>query len=378
METLFWSALFFIFYAYFGYALILWILAQWRSRPVLKGKIILQVSFIITAHNEEKRIQEKIENTLLQDYPKDKLQIIVASDCSSDRTDEIVISFADKGVQLVRAPERKGKEAAQKLALEGATGDILIFSDVATILPSSGVVNMVKSFCDPTVGCVSSVDKIITSEGKAGGESAYVKYEMLLRQLETRVNTLVGLSGSFFAARREVCKNWQPELQSDFNTLLNAIRLGLRGVSDPESVGYYKMIDDEAKEYERKVRTVLRGIAVFMQSLPMLNPFRYGLFSWQLVSHKLCRWLVPFAMIVLLLSNAALIRAPFYQCLFILQCIGYGIALQTILTKRFPEKSFLKLPAFFVLVNLSILNAWCRYIKGERIVRWNPSQREIT
>lgn len=379
METLFWFALFFILYAYFGYPSILWVLTRWRSRPVLKGEIIPQVSFIITAYNEEKRIQEKIENTLQQDYPREKLEIIVASDCSSDRTDEIVKSFANKGIRLIRAPERKGKEAAQKLAVQEASGEILIFSDVATILQPDAVRKIVRNFADPTVGCASSIDKIIDTAGKASGEGAYVRYEMFLRHLETRTNTLVGLSGSFFAARRAVCQKWQPNLQSDFNILLNSVHIGLRGVSDPESIGYYKTIADETKEYERKVRTVLRGLAVFMKSLPMLNPFRYGLFSWQLLSHKLCRWLVPFAMVAVFVCNATLIySSPFYLSLFLLQCAGYCIALQAIWRNRLSENPFLKLPIYLVIVNLSILDAWCRYCRGERVVRWNPSQREAS
>jgi len=378
METLFWFAVIFIVYAYAGYPLLLLALSCWRQRPVKKGNISPAVSFIITAYNEENRIREKIENSLALDYPRDRLELIVASDCSTDQTDRIVQSFQTQGVRLVRAAQRHGKEAAQKLGVEAAGGEILVFSDVATILPPDAISNIVKNFHDPTVGCVSSVDKIIDAAGKVSGEGAYVRYEMFLRDLETRTNTLVGLSGSFFAARRSVCRNWQPELQSDFNTLLNAVQAGLRGVSDRESVGYYKTIVDETKEYERKVRTVLRGIAVFMNSLPMLNPFRYGLFSWQLLSHKLCRWLVPFAMLASFFSNAVLISAPFYLYLFGLQCAGYGLAIQSIWTKRLSQNPLLKLPTYLVIVNLSILDAWFRYCRGERVVRWNPSEREAS
>jgi len=379
MATLFWSAVVFIAYAYLGYPLLLMLLSLIKSRPVKKADVTPYVSFIVTAHNEAARMREKLENTIALEYPRTRLEIIVASDCSTDGTDAIVQSYESRGVRLVRAAQRNGKEAAQKLVVQAASGEILIFSDVATILESNTIRNIVKNFADPTVGCVSSVDKIIDAAGRLSGEGVYVKYEMLLRDLETRANTLVGLSGSFFAARRAVCQNWQPELQSDFNTLLNAVHIGLRGVSDPESVGYYKTIADETKEYERKVRTVLRGIAVFMKSLPMLNPFRYGLFSWQLFSHKLCRWLVPFAMVGVFFCNATLIySSPFYLSLFLLQCAGYGVALQAIWRNRFSENPFLKLPTYLVIVNLSILDAWCRYCGGERVVRWNPSQREAS
>ena len=225
-----------------------------NSQFTIHNSPLPSVSFIITAYNEEVRIKQKIENSLAQDYPKDKLEIIIASDCSSDKTDEIVKSFKDKGIKLVRAPERKGKENAQKHAVDAAGGEILVFSDVATILKPNAISNIVDNFKDPAIGCVSSEDKFIDKDGNVSGEGAYVKYEMFLRKLESKVNTLVGLSGSFFAARREVCKNWAIDLQSDFNTLLNSIKLGLKGVSDPKSIGYYENIADEKKEFNRKTR----------------------------------------------------------------------------------------------------------------------------
>jgi glycosyltransferase involved in cell wall biosynthesis len=376
MQTVFWAAISFIFYAYLGYPILLMIATLCRSRPVKKGDIAPAVSFIITAYNEEKRIGEKIENTLRQDYPKDRLEIIVASDCSDDRSDEIVSGFGLDRVRLVRAGKRGGKEAAQKLAVDSATGEILVFSDVATILPPDGITNIVRNFYDPTVGCVSSVDKIIGSGPSSGGEGVYVRYEMFLRNLETRVGTLVGLSGSFFAARKEVCQNWAVDLQSDFHTLLNAVKMGFRGVSDPDSVGYYKNITEETREFERKVRTVLRGIDVLMASLVVMNPFRFGLFSWQLLSHKLCRWLVPFAMILAFLSNAFLaFHFPIYQYAFVLQLAFYVIAFAKLPANLLGRHYVLRIPSFLVLVNLSILYAWYRYVRGERVVSWVPSER---
>ena len=375
-EILFWLAFVLIFYAYFGYPTLLLFLTLLKNRVDEKGDIKPNVSFVITAYNEENQIKDKIENTLKQNYPNDRLEIIIASDCSNDMTDDIVKSYQSRGLKLVRAPERIGKENAQKYALDAATGEIFIFSDVATVLNPNGVSNIVRNFNDPTVGCVSSVDKFIDKDGKISGEGAYVKYEMLLRDLETKVNSLVSLSGSFFAARREVCKNWAVDLQSDFNTLLNSVKKGLRGVSDPESIGYYTNIANERKEFDRKVRTVLRGISVFMKSLSVLNPLKYGLFSWQLFSHKMCRWLVPFGMILAFVSNAFLISySTFYLYVFILQFVFYGFALAGIGLRFFSSNSLLNIPSFFVLVNLSILSAWYRYFKGERMVRWEPSKR---
>ena len=355
----------------------LWVLTRFQKRKVQKGDSFPSVSFIITAYNEEKRIREKIENTLKQDYPRNLFQMLVASDASTDQTDAIVQSYQSYGIKLVRTPERKGKENAQRYAVDAASGQILVFSDVATLLDPGGIRNIVKNFSDSTVGCVSSIDRLIDTEGRLSGEGAYVKYEMALRNLESRANTLVGLSGSFFAARREVCRPWATDLQSDFNTLFNSICQGLRGVLDTDSIGYYRNITDEAKEYDRKIRTVVRGIHVFMRHLSFLNPFRYGVFSWQLFSHKLCRWLVPFVMITVFGTNLFLFsQSSTYGALFVLQIFFYTLAVMGIRIGRTMNRSIFKIPAFFVLVNLSILHAWYRYlIKGEQIVRWEPSTR---
>ena len=386
MKFLFWFSSFMVFYAYFGYLFCLLVISFFKGSKTsddLKDSTVdsysPKVSFIITAYNEENQIKEKIEGSLLQDYPKGRLEIIVASDCSSDRTDDIVRSFGGE-VKLVRAPERKGKENAQKYAVEAATGEILVFSDVSTILEPNGISNIVKNFSDPSIGCVSSEDRFIDIDGTISGEGAYVKYEMFLRKLESRVNTLVGLSGSFFAARREVCENWETELQSDFNTLLNSIKLGLKGISDPQSIGFYKNITDEKKEFNRKVRTVLRGISVMMRNLPLLNPIQYGLFGWQLFSHKLCRWLVPYFLLFLFISNILIMFSSFfYFFTFALQVAFYLLAfkyhLNSRMIKRGPSGNLLKIPYFFVTVNLSILVAWWKYIKGERATFWEPSKR---
>lgn len=376
MLSIFWVSVTFVFYAYMGYPLLLMAIGVLHSRPVRKAPHHPMVSLIITAYNEEKRIREKLDNTLRQDYPRERLDIVVASDCSTDGTDDLVRSYGPSGVRLVRSVVKGGKEAAQKLAVESTTGEILVFSDTATMLEPQAISTIVRNFADPTVGCVSSVDRFIDVDGAVSGEGAYVRYEMFLRNLETRVNTLVGLSGSFFAARRTVCRNWAPDLQSDFNTLLNSVRLGLRGVADPESIGFYKNLADPKKEYDRKVRTIVRGISVFMKSLSLLNPFRYHLFAWQLISHKLCRWLVPFAMIGALGANVMLASSSlFYQGTLLVQAGFYAMALAYLVTTRLPSGGVLRIPSFFVMVNVSILDAWVRYCRGERIVSWTPSKR---
>jgi glycosyltransferase involved in cell wall biosynthesis len=373
-EIAFWGSVALVLYAYLGYPCALWALSLFRSRPVrgtASGDEAPRVSFIITAHNEAARIRDKIENTLAQDYPAHALEILVASDCSTDGTDDIVREYSRR-VRLVRAPERRGKEAAQGLAVQSASGEILIFSDVATALARDGVTAMVANFADPSIGCVSSIDRFVDPDGRVSGEGAYVRYEMYMRSLETRVNSIVGLSGSFFAARREVCREWAADRQSDFSTLLRSVEMGLRGVLDTRSAGYYRNIADDRRELERKVRTVVRGIHVLATHARMLNPLRHGLFAWQLASHKLCRWLVPFAMVGAALSNVALLpRHPFYGVTLLLQCAFYAIALAGVRTGA-PR---LRLPAYLLRANAAVLLAWHRFARGERIALWNPSDR---
>lgn len=376
MTAIFWGSIFGVVYAYFGYPAILFLISVFKRQDEVHTDKIFhpRVTLIITAHNEEKRIEKKILNTLDIDYPGDKLEVLVASDASTDATDEIVTRYASRGLCLVRAPQRRGKEFAQKCAIEKATGDIIVFSDVATMIEQGGISKIVSNFADPTVGCVSSEDRFIDEKGNVSGEGAYVRYEMWLRSLETRVNSVVGLSGSFFAARADVCRDWPTTIPSDFNTLLNSVRLGLRGVSDPGSIGIYTNIKDGNKEFDRKVRTITRGISALMDNAGLMNPLRYGMFSWQLFSHKLMRWLVPWLLMTALVSHLVLAgRIRFYRLLLPAHLALYLVGL---LGARLSSESvFIKIPHYFLQVNRAIAVAWVRYLKGDRFVTWDPSQR---
>lgn len=374
MVALFWGSLLAVLYTYLGYPAILWILSRVRGRKKVlpEGSYRPSVTLVIAARNEEKRILKKLENTLGIDYPKDLLQVIVASDASTDRTDDIVRAHADRGITLVRAPGRRGKEFAQRCAMDKATGEILVFSDVDTMIETGGIARIVSNFSDPTVGCVSSEDRVMDETGHVNGEGVYVRYEMWLRSLETQVNSVVGLSGSFFAARAEVCRDWPTTIPSDFNTLLNSIRLGLRGISDPSSIGVYASINDKNKEFNRKVRTITRGISALMANVGLLNPFRYGIFSWQLASHKLMRWLVPWFLVMAFLSNLALVfRSAIYAGIFVLHAAFYGWAF---LGGKVPVggSKTIRIPYYFVEANRAIARAWVKYLKGERFVTWKP------
>jgi len=376
MEYIFLASLFLIFHAYFGYPFSLRLLRCFRRNPVKKAPHEPLVSLIITACNEERRIEDKLENTVALEYPREKLQVLVASDGSTDGTNSIVKGYADRGITLLAFPERRGKENAQKEAVSHATCEVIVFSDVATRLDPRGLREIIANFADPSVGCVSSVDQVVGKDGKPCGEGFYVRYEMWLRDLESQVNSLVGLSGSFFAARSEVCRDFSGEMQSDFRTVLNSMRLGLRGVSDKDSIGYYQDISDNRREFDRKVRTVLRGLTVFFRNLEFLNVFSYGLFSYQYFCHKLLRWLVPLFLLTALGANVVLsLNSVGYAAVLLLHLVFYGIAIGGWSAKSPPSHAALKIPLYFFTVNMAILVAWWRFVRGKRMVMWAPSER---
>jgi len=334
----------------------------------------ITLSLIITAHNEESRIREKIENSLLIEYHS--LELIVASDGSTDKTDAIVEEYQARGVKLVRPLERLGKENAQKCAIEAANGNTLVFSDVATMIPVDGLLNLSRYFKDPTVGAVSSEDRFLSDAGEVAGEGAYVKYEMWLRAQESKLAGLVGLSGSFFAAREEVCRTWDIESPSDFNTALNCSKLAYRSLSAPDVLGYYKDLKDPANEYARKVRTVIRGMTALHRHPELLNPLQFGLFSFQVFGHKLMRWLVPWFLIALFLVTATL--APqhyFFSLAFLVQGLFYGLALSAHFSTGLRAKGLVKIIYFFMQANVAVFDASCQFLSGTRVTVWQPSVR---
>jgi cellulose synthase/poly-beta-1,6-N-acetylglucosamine synthase-like glycosyltransferase len=377
IEICFYVSLFIVIYVYFGYAISLYVISFFKCNKSVNIKQYPYVTIIIAAYNEEKLIKYKIENTLAISYPSEMLQVIIASDGSTDRTNEIVSNYKEKGIELLPVAERGGKENAQKEAVKQSKGDILVFTDVATVLDSSAIEQIVSNFADPAIGCVSSEDRVMGKDGKPSGENFYVRYEMWLRRLESRVSSPVGLSGSFFAARRDACEDFSGDMDSDFRTLLNCVKRGMRGTCDKEAIGYYLDLSDQRREFDRKVRTVLRGLTVFFKNIDFLNIFKYGLFSYQLFCHKLLRWLVPFFMIILFVVNIPLaIESNKYFALFMFQLLFYGIGVFSSFRDLYSSGLiFIKIPIYFITVNASILVAWFRYLSGQRVLIWTPSGR---
>ncbi len=378
---LFWILAIASVYSYFIYPLILILVKKYRgSKNISAAELDPQsapaISLIVTAYNEERRIREKIENSLSLDYDKRKLEIIVASDCSDDLTDDIVQEYADKGIKLVRAQERLGKENAQLTAIREAKGEILIFSDTATQIPEDALWKMVGYFSDPEIGAVSSEDRFISKDGSVAGEGAYVKYEMWLRRQESELSGLVGLSGSFFAARKTICQEWDIHSPSDFNTALNAAKAGLRAISASDVLGFYTDLQDPAKEYQRKIRTVIRGMTGLSRHAEVMSLAKFGFFAVQVISHKLMRWLSPLFFIAFFLISAMLANdGVFYGLIFIAQLAFYGVALVAHFLPGLRRLALVKLVYFFVQVHVALFDAALKFLAGQRMTTWKPSAR---
>lgn len=379
--SLFWIFLVGALYSYFLYPILLKLMPKQRKIAPISDDLgnlneIPFLSFIITAFNEESGIREKIENTLTVDYPADKLEIIVASDGSTDGTNDIVREYQERGVRLAEVTEQKGKENAQRFAIGEARGAVIVFSDVSTRIEPNALKIIANAFADAAIGAVSSEDRFITKDGKVAGEGAYVKYEMWLRKLESSVVSLVGLSGSFFAARSEICQNWDISVPSDFNTALSCIVHRKAAITVPNLLGYYPNLADESKEYQRKLRTVIRGIAALFKRSEVANPFRHGFFAIQVISHKVMRWLVPWFLLGLLITTILLYSVHWiYQAALFAQVLFYAVALIGYLSSQLRQKTLIKLPFFFTQVNIAIAHASLQYLGGKRVTRWSPSKR---
>ena len=357
-------------FAYIGYPLIAMLLARWSPREVRLGDARPSLSVIIAVHDGERELRRKLESTLALEYPS-PVEIIVASDGSTDATDAIAREMADRGVKLVRNAERRGKEAAQANAIQHASGEVLVFTDLSAELAPDALHQIVRPFCDPRVGCVSSED-IVDS---LGAERNYVSIEMWLRRQESRASTLVGLSGSFFAVRQSLASPWPDDLASDFRSALEAIRRGYRAVSEPRARARFGASEERGVEWQRKIRTVRRGIAVLAAYRELLHP-RHGRAALVLWGHKVARFTSPFALLGVLAGSAlAAGEGGLAAILLVAQLLAYGLGVLALTLRGVGARSIPRLAGFFVLVNSAIVVAWAYHLSGRRAVTWQPTQR---
>jgi cellulose synthase/poly-beta-1,6-N-acetylglucosamine synthase-like glycosyltransferase len=365
-----------LFYTYAGYPLLLALASALKPRNVRRGKCEPMVSIIITAYNEERDLASKLNNTLALDYPLERLEIIVASDCSNDQTDEIARSFAGRGVKLYRQSERQGKTAAQNAAVEQARGEIILFSDATSLYQPDAVRAIMPSFADPSVGCVAGRLEYVDDSGSPVGRGArsYWSYETFLKSHESRVGSLIGASGCLYAVRASAYVPLYPEACSDFIIATKMVEQGLRAVYEPNAVCTEETNRQTDKELKMRVRIIAQTFTDLWRHRSMLNPIRSGFYGIQLLSHKVMRYLVPFFLMGLFVSNAVLAPGSlFYRLVFAAQLAGYACpALAWMLDRVGIRSRLLALPQYFMLANLASLIACYQFVRGERYARWEP------
>jgi len=375
-QIVFWLSVAAIGYTYAGYPVLLMILSKLRGKPVLRRQFEPPVTVIITAYNEERDLAQKLENTLALDYAKDKLEVLVTSDCSSDGTDDIVRSYASRGVRLHRQPERLGKTAAQNAAVEKATGEVLLFSDATTHYRADVLRSMVPSFADPSVGCVTGnvIYSHDVNSSVSHGTRSYWNYEFLLKKHESAITSLIGVCGCMYAVRKSAYMPLYHEACSDFLVATTMVRQGLRAVYEPEAVCVEEPNARAHKELAVRVRIIAQTLADLWRNRDVLNPFRKGFYAIQLLSHKVMRYLVPLFLIAVFVTSGVLaIGSLFYAVIFIAQVCFYLAAIASALMVRFGINSrWLALPQYFVITNLACLIALFKLVRGERYIKWEP------
>ena len=372
-------------YAYVVYPSLLWVGVTLSGRASRRRRIVgaTELPFItitLPAYNAERTISAAIENVLASDYPADRREIIVVSDCSTDKTDDIVLSYASRGVTLLRLPERRGKTAAENVVGRVARGDIIVNMDATVRIQPRSLSALVDAFADPTVGVASGFDSSVGTEADAnGGESGYVGYEMWVRELETQLGGIVGASGCFYGIRRHVHDtNFPEQLSRDFASVLIARFRGYRAVSVRDALCYVPRTKALDAELERKVRTMARGLETLWYMRALLNPVRFRWFAFKLFSHKLCRWLVSLSLPggIIGLAMLGLSQTAFMPVLVAFAGgVGLGIAgLRWSAAGQQPPR-VLALAGFALATNLAGVRAWYRALRGQSTPVWEPTRR---
>jgi cellulose synthase/poly-beta-1,6-N-acetylglucosamine synthase-like glycosyltransferase len=375
-EWVFWLSVAALFYTYVGYPVLLLVVSTLRPRSVLRAEHTPAVSVVITAYNEERDLAAKLENTLALDYPKERLEVIVASDCSNDRTDDIAREFAARGVRLHRQAVRRGKTAAQNAAVELVRGEVVLFSDATTMYRPDVLRVLTQSFADPSVGCVAGRLVYVDPEGTSIGQGArsYWGYETFLKQHESRACSLIGASGCLYAVRRSAYVPLYDEACSDFIIATKMVEQGLRTVYEPRAVSNETTNRRSDKELRMRVRVIAQTYTDLWRHRAMMNPLRGGFYSVELLSHKVMRYAVPAFLVAIFASSLALATtSPLYLAAFIAQALLYVAAALSLLLERVGAHSrVLALPGYFVLANLAAVLAFYKFLRGERYARWEP------
>ena len=377
LEIAFWVLVACPLYSMIGYPLLMLIAARVYRRHFVRAPITPRVSLIIAAYNEEAAIARKLDNSLALDYPPERLEIVVASDGSTDRTDEIVKSYAGRGVRLVRAERNVGKSEAVNLAVKHAAGEILVFSDATGMYDPRSVRAMAAHFADPRVGCVSGWVAYRYDKSVAGqGFSVYQRFVMALRRAEAAFGSGFNAPGSIHAVRASAFIPTPPDTFSDMTDPLHAATLGLHTTFEEEAVSWEESrtrIEDEFRARVRIASHAWRFMSYALRRFPLLKSPMY---CFQLASHKFLRWMTGPLLIPIFVLNALLVTHHWiYQLLLAGQLAYYGLTLLGYLFGRTGRR--LKALAGLVFLNtvyLAYIVAFVRFLRGDRKISWVPSR----
>ena len=376
IELIFFVSMLGIFYVYAGYPLAIFLLSKWHQCHVHKKPFEPSVTIIIAAYNEAAHIEQTVRNKLELNYPAEKLEIIVVSDGSEDSTDEIVQKFPVDQVRLIRQQPRAGKTSALNLAVEQAVGEILVFSDANSLYAADALQQLLPNFSDQNVGYVTGKMIYVNSDGSLIGDgcSAYMRYENILRDLETRIGSVVGVDGGIDAVRRSLYRPMQADQLPDFVLPLNVIDQGSRVVYEPAALLHESALNDPGDEYRMRVRVSLRALWALWDMRRLLGFNHNRLFAWQLWSHKLLRYLCFVFMAGALVSNLLLVaHGSFYAICLLLQIIAYaGALLIPWLETRGYHWGLLNFARYFLLLNVAAAHAFGKFICGKKQVLWTP------
>ena len=371
-------------YAYFGYPLALVAVRLVRRAPELVRDEPAEwplITITLPAYNAEATLRPVLEALVASDYPADRRQILVVSDGSTDGTDALVGEYASRGVELLRVEGRVGKTEVENRAFDSLRGQIIVNTDASVTIAPDAVKKLVTALQDPDVGVASGRDISVASVGATGhaSEAAYVGYEMWVRDLETAVGSIVGSSGCLYAIRAELHRRYLPgHFSRDFSSAMWARLNGVRAVSVREAICFVPRAANVRIEYRRKIRTMSRGIQTLFFHGQLLNPLRHGLFAWALWSHKLIRWLVPWALVAG--TIAVLAAAGLGGQLWLAVGVGLGLALSAVgwlWPKSTAAPRIASMAAYLVSGTLAGLVAWQRALLGEGAPVWEPTPRAL-
>ncbi len=393
LKILFWVFLFIVFYAYIGYGILLYILVKLKRwlkfghKKYFDPSYEPEVTLFVAAYNEKDYVRDKVQNSFDLEYPKEKVKQVWVTDGSDDGTPDILKEYANKGVEVFHEDARGGKIGAMNRGMEFVKSPIVIFSDGNTTLGKESIRRIVNMFSDPKVGCVSGEKRIYQKDKDtaAGTEGIYWKYESTLKKWDAELYSAVGAAGELFAIRTELFQHVEKDtLLDDF---IISLRVAMKGYTiqyDPEAYAIETSSANVKEELKRKIRISAGGIQSIFRLTPLLNIFKFGLLSFQYVSHRVLRWtLAPLALLLLIIFNSIIsYQTGFFEFskvftwLFWAQAMFYIMALMGwYLENKKLKIKILFVPYYFFIMNLSVYLGLKRYLKGQQSVNWERAKR---